>query len=532
MALTPALTSFQTTFRKDLTPDLQVTDTTDYTAAGVNIADVTIFLKLSLVTSSGTSVIYDNLNGVTPDITPSISLVNTAVTPLPTTASNITFGTYTIEAKYVVVAQADVAKTYTYSYNWTPPTISISHQTNIQTSTITTIDTTDYTSLMTAITRAHTTYPPPTSGGSNLVSALATNVYQGIYTGTWSDKVVSTVTFTFSSGLIVIDEITGCIEWNVITQVDINEVLCCVNSTISRYEQLRLENAVKAKNMFESVIQPLNMALLYYSTYVISGCTDKAAVQLAKIIELTGCEDCNCDDGCSIPIVPLADPAIVYVVDSPDLSITVVPQTVGTTTTYHIQVSATLQNLIANIVTADLVSTDGSVGITSSTVGNVTTFNLAASRVAFSNVASTLSGNTVGVFVTQKSINGLANELVNNGDVLSIVMRAANQDPTYAIDGASNYMRLQITNNAVVKEYTIKFASYLQQGEIKFDIHRTSATAANIIISATVGTAFTGLGQYNLTGVDWTTNTLIEAMASTTVSEVLTYALVVYKFRK
>jgi len=81
MALSTSTINFDAKFRYDLaTKQIVVTDTTDYTTAGVSTSNVTVIIKAETV---GGGTFYNNVNHSVPDIDPNTSLDSTIVIPLP-----------------------------------------------------------------------------------------------------------------------------------------------------------------------------------------------------------------------------------------------------------------------------------------------------------------------------------------------------------------------------------------------------------------------------------------------------------------
>lgn len=140
------------------------------------------------------------------------------------------------------------------------------------------------------------------------------------------------------------------------------------------------------------------------------------------------------------------------------------------------------------------------------------------------------SGNTASAWVTQKTYTILANELDVNGDVVSVSSQGVNADATYAVDGAVNQFRIQVTNNAVVHTSSHTFSSYLEQARIDLVLNRIGATSIRVIVTVTVGGVITYIGQSDMTAIDLTLTTVVNVQANTTVAEVSTLNLILTKY--
>lgn len=383
-ALSDSYFSFITIFDKSATPkNLIVRDTTDQTVlTNLGYTLTGLFIKAVYTYSGGSQVLYDNLDGnVTggvPDITPPAT-DSTASIPIPLQSDgNLAFGTYTVTVRFAYEdTSTDPATEYTNDishecdYSWVPPTGSISYRVNLMESNITTIDTTSYGGLVLDMNRQHTITPPgpaqlPPLSLLPQTTTLATNVYVNITNGWWGAKVYNIVTYeldrdgalsglqdptTTGNACLLIEEYDFCVDIHVFSRVDLNKLLCCLFDIKTLYQDLKFEDRIAAENLKKQKLDPIERNLIFYIAAAQAGCEDKANEALDQIIKLSGCSGCTCDDDCP-SIIPAILPAThLYDVDSPDFSITVTKEVIGNTTIFHLTVSPTIINQLANIKT-------------------------------------------------------------------------------------------------------------------------------------------------------------------------------------
>jgi len=346
--------------QNEATALISVLDTTDYAGQGIptdGTYTIGSYLRIQLSGPSGLTTIYDNLGGGTPDIDPNVSLNSTSTINLPLGTDGLSLpGTY-IYTYNVVVTQttpgdiADVTQSFDYTYDLDKVSVSMTRFINCQSSTISSYDTTDYGVYATTISRAHTLYPPPASGLSNQTVTSTLNVYPpNIATTTWTQGVVTDVTYTLTDGLIVQRQISGSNEFAVVCDVGISSILCCVDKLMKRWMSYECKNPSQYSEMWEQTIKPMLAAMQMYDESQIAGDTNKASYWYDQIVQISGCDDsCGCVSGDPQIVYPSGVAGNNFVVDSPDNSITVTSDISGSTVTYHVQLSAALQNIIGSL---------------------------------------------------------------------------------------------------------------------------------------------------------------------------------------
>lgn len=366
-----ALTSVSTrTTLNNANQQIVVEDITDYAAQGVPLDGTWPIggrLRITLTSASGTSTVYDNLAGVNADIDPNVGPTNNIPISLPLDSNgNIRQGTYVVV--YVMTGQDSVGNeinlsvSNTYDYDMTLPEVCLSVSINCVSSIVTSYDETDYGAYSTTIARVHTLYPPPTSPMAIVTGTTAVlNAGPNIYDSTWTQGVVTTVTYTFPDGLLAVLLLEGSREFGVTCDVGLGRIFCCLEKLQKRYDSALTQNPIRAAVMFEDTIEPTNQAMLMYKSALDAGASTSAAYWYAQIIARSGCgEDCGCSSDGPQQIYPAFASVGQFVVDSPDNSIAVIPTVVGNITTFHIQVSAAIQALISNLFSTTVSTTTAS----------------------------------------------------------------------------------------------------------------------------------------------------------------------------
>ena len=338
---------------------IQVRDTTDYAGQGVPLDGsyyLRGYLRVDVTSASGSQVVYDNIDGATPDIDPNVSDINTSTINLPQdSAGNILNGTYTFTYLMNISNDSgtnyDVTLTVSYDYDMSLPEACLTVSINCQASLLMSFDETDYGSYVSSLSRSHTLYPPPALNLPAITgSQAALQAGPNIYDNTWTQAISTTATYTFPDGLIAILLIEGSREFGVNCDIGLGKIFCCLDKLEKRYDRLTTQNPTKAAEMYEETVKPTQEAMLFYKSSLDCGDTSRAAYWYNQIIERSGCgEDCGCSADGPQQIYPLNASANSFVVDSPDFSIQVVPEVTGSTTTYHIQVSSAIQALINNM---------------------------------------------------------------------------------------------------------------------------------------------------------------------------------------
>lgn len=362
--------SFNTTFDRS-TGKIILTDTTNY-AAFINLSNpanyVNGYIRITYTTGSGSIVLYDNLGGVTPDIEliGGVLVWNADINIPLTTAGNPLPADYTVlyqsNSGYSTIGNFTYSlnTTNTYTYNIVDPSICIETVVDCATSTATSTDVTSYdiqNATIISIVRAHTQYPPPASGYTvNGPYNLITVTYTPIVTTTWTIEIISTVTYLLTSGLYVIVQLTGIKEFQVLCDTNLSKILCCLTDLQKQYEALECSNPVKAENFKTNRLDPTQQHLLLFLAAQTAGNQTKMDQQYAAILEVSGCsESCNCNGTTPTAVNPSqGGPAALFNIDSPLNTVQVTSTSAGNLTTFHLDVSTTIQNAINSFLTNPL----------------------------------------------------------------------------------------------------------------------------------------------------------------------------------
>lgn len=387
MALTTSSLLIQPTF-DNVNTLITVEDLTDYIGAGINFnfTQVDGYIRITLNSSTGTSVIYDNFGGSVPDIDYNNSPISTSTINLPVDANGYAVqGTYTIEYNinaFLISSPNpptyNLTKGFSYLLQQDQPVACLAADVNCSASTITSYDTTVY-GTYASVSRVHTLYPPPATGYVNIVGTQATlSSGSPIVDKTWTQEVQSTVTYTYPSGLIFIIYVEGVREIPVVCDFGMNKIFCCLKKVFDRYNKLQTKNITAADAMYEDTVKPMLEAMVMYNAALDAGNPTSAAFYYDLTIQVSGCgEDCGCTGSAPQVVNPSAGATNIVVVVSPDNSLSVTPIVIGNTTTYEVQVSSTIQNALNALKnTAITTNTPSSLTVTSNTVGNTTTYNL------------------------------------------------------------------------------------------------------------------------------------------------------------
>jgi hypothetical protein len=385
--------NFTTTFNRN-TGKIIITDTTNYSTY-INLSNpanyVNGYVRITYTTGSGTSTLYDNIGGATPDIelVGGILVWNADINIPLTTAGLPLPAEYTVYYESFSGFSTFGGLTYSlnltsiYQYDIIDPSICIETSVDCATSTATSVDTTKYeiaNATVVSVVRAHTQYPPPASGYAvNGPYNLVTVTYTPIVTTTWTAEVISTVTYLLTSGLYVVVDLSGVKEFQVVCDTNLSKILCCLTDLQKQYEALECTNPVKAENFRANRLDPTLQHLVLFLAAQTAGNQTKMDQQYAAILNVSGCsENCNCNGSTPTAVSPSqGGPAAVFLVDSPLGTIQVTTTINGNLTTFSLELSPALQAAIAAIDhTIVTTGTPTYLDLTSSTVGNTTTYNI------------------------------------------------------------------------------------------------------------------------------------------------------------
>lgn len=363
---------------------LVITDQTDWAAMGVTLGTDGCDLYIKVVLQNDTTqVLYDNLNGTVPDIVPYTSTTCVADIDIPVDSDGKTlWGDYIIyvRAEISAATEYELSATFTYGYQLSEPVMCLTHQVNCVAATVTSRDETDYGQYLTTITRDHKIYPPPAKGspksGTQPVLIFNGGPDGDMWTGTWTQEVISTVLFTLPSGATVSVTIEGTREFSVECDSNLCLIQCCLKKLVARWDRATKSNPKSASEIFTYELYPAQTYIIQFFLARDCGNAELMDTYMALIKEKSGCTG-NC--GCSADEPRIITPITGngggdVIVDSPDGSITVTPETVGTTTYYHIAISNAIQNILNNLNPVVVAQSGPYIVVTSAVVAGVTTY--------------------------------------------------------------------------------------------------------------------------------------------------------------
>lgn len=366
----------KTTFDR-INGHIVIQDLTDYAGQGVNLGTSPAegFLKVEYNTGSGWNIIYNNYAGPTPDINPPNNYVNQVDINIPLSNGLPLVATYRVSYLVNITGPIELSAStqVEYEYYFKDPEICLQTTVDCQCSKLTSVDVTNYQvayATVNSITRAHTLYPPPASGWSPLTLNVVTVVYTPIVTNTWTSELISTVSYVQDNGLYVTVELSGSKEVNVVCDTNLGKILCCLTQIDKTYNAYLCKSPVKAENYAQTVVQPTWHYITLFLAAQTAGDQTKAATAYQNILDYSGCGDCKCNDapalvtGCGSGSG--GGSSMVYAVESQDGSIDVTQSVLGNTTTFNVEVSSALQNIINNLGNAiDVVGAAPDITVTS-----------------------------------------------------------------------------------------------------------------------------------------------------------------------
>lgn len=373
-----ATISFIPTF--DLTqsnPEFSALDTTDWAGQGISLANVNGCFKI--VSPSGVTI-YNNTDytGGGCDINTFNSLTSQQTIALPLSSGSLVESgdyiiTYTQFDSNLFVYYTQVN---TYTYEYVSPEVCISQTVDCISPQFTSVDLTEYEveGITPTLTRVHTIYYPNGSvgQGSPLVGSTATLATGVFYNGTETSEITSTLSYTFTDGLIVLDEITASKD------IKVNcEYICSIYCCIRALEQQLINTPITVnKNLYAQLSDTFQTVMGFVGLAQVAincGKSDDVNCYLEKIMELTNCtSDCACSGDEPSRVSGLGGLINEVVVVSGGSPITVTPVVVGNTTTYTISLSTAVASLYNSVVAAGANVTS----VTSASVGLTTTYTV------------------------------------------------------------------------------------------------------------------------------------------------------------
>ena len=393
MALTT--TSFGTTFNLSVTPNVFIfTDTTDYTGQGISASDCACVLE---ITAPGGAIIYNNTNFSVPDINPGVSPLNIIPIQVPLGANGLPVpGSYTFQMTTQVddgiVTPYTVTTSYSFTYSYVSPVVSINQTANCVTPLFTSTDNTVYTvnNVIPTISRQHDIYFPIGSGlstatGSAQVITLGANQFAN---GTQTTQITTGLTYQMNSNVSILDTVTGALEIQVSCEWTC-QISCCLKALNNRMESQRSSNYqafLQTKDIFTQVMSKVTLIMQMLTC----GQEDGVNAIISQIQELANCTDDCCGQDTPSLVNGLSGGAgsSNIIVDSGGSPTVVTSVTVGDTTTYTVSLDPAFVTQVNNSYNTVVASGTGITFTPSGPVNGVVTYtptitNAPANSIAF-----------------------------------------------------------------------------------------------------------------------------------------------------
>ncbi len=335
-------------FELNNTPkNFKLTDDTDYTTEGIALTDVRGLFK---ITAPDGSIAYENAgyaasDFTAPDIDADVSLINSLISLPLDSNGDVQLGNYVVEYKIDVAGAVQTGvydKSFSVENCHIDPLVDIDFTIDCFNSNLTSTDNTDYGTELaptpTSVTRTHTAYAPPTTGLSDTVTSNKILVASPIATKTWTLGISTVVQWDYPDGLCVISTIVGETEAEVVCDVSICDIFCCIDKLYNRYKAALATNSVLASEIKTTQLDVVALDLVLFQKALECGRNDKAQAYYDHILEVSGCEPgCSCSDDDVSVVIPVCVVAGTTVVDAcGNGAITVTANTIGNTTTYTV----------------------------------------------------------------------------------------------------------------------------------------------------------------------------------------------------
>jgi len=286
----------------------------------------------------------------------------------------------------------------------------------------TSTDATDYVveEITPTISRVHTiNYPVGSaSAGSPTTGTGITVTSSTFYNGTQTTEITSTLTYTFTDGLIVLDEITGALEV-LVDCTDTCSIYCCIRSLEQQMIMYSTTNTAlyaTTRTLFSQIMGLVGMVILARNC----GKGTDISGYLNSIKLLANCtDDCSCSGTTPTQVYGLGGLVNDVVVVSGGTPITVTPVTVGNTTTYTVSFSSALLTTINSLYNTVVVAGTNITSVTSNTVGLTTTYTVNAATQGVTSDGESASAASQSITSSSYvAITGATATIPSQGDYL------------------------------------------------------------------------------------------------------------------
>lgn len=346
-----------------------------------------------------------------------VSATYSATTGLTTVTVNETLPSLSSLAEFQFTVDVIYSKAFSQNYTYQSPEVCINWTSEECSSSMTITDITAYPSGAT-VTRLHTVKYPEGMlvPESDVQSPLQTFSISPIWTGTWVN--VFTADVDTANGIITItDELRSVKRFTVSASETLCQVSSCLSNMATKYAQYLTTAPNKALEMAKFINQA-SAAFMAYTAAKQCG-QDNCDIYLDLILATAtecgcGCNDCGpCDDQTPTQIVGccqnVGGSGNTILIISTDGSITISSNTVGTTTTFDIEINgAFVTNLAEQAIAAASINDllDVNTGNISAANGQALIWSTATSRWVRGSVSGSL------VTLTDVDDTGLADGMV------------------------------------------------------------------------------------------------------------------------
>lgn len=499
-----ATISFTTQFNLSTTPKKFVfVDTSDYAGQGISTSNVNGCFK---ITSPSGIVIYNNTDFSNSgcDVRVSVSTTNQTIISLPLLLGVVEPGVYSIIYTVKDITSSPVFYTVTnsYTYLYVAPVVCISQIVDEATPLFTSIDTTSYPIAGTTyvLSRVHTLYYPWTSAGagSPTISSSQTIPVSVFYNGTQTTTIASTLTYTFTDGLVVYDIITGSQEI-VVSNYDMCSMLCCVKTMAEQLETYKLTDTAQ----YNLLLPQFNLVMSYRGLIqwlIECGQTSNILVYINLIKEIAHCTDACSDCGADgTQVIGMGITNLDVVVEE-GVGTSVTPSVVGSTTTYTVSLGSSWITLINSLYNT-VVTPGYGIGVTASgIIANVQTYTAAAVLVPtvadtpYSSPFTIPSGPTTDTIVT-----GLTATAPTTGTYLIFA------EADFNIQGHDSALLYRLVKNTTTKINSDRTILILNEGATiavpyKMYCHTSASLIAGDTIKFSIDNGVSGTSGATITG--------------------------------
>lgn len=341
-----------------IVPKFVLTDLSPYADEGITLSNVKGVFKIE----GPTGIIYNNTNFGVPDITGNVSLIfNSVSIPLDTTGAIVT-GSYKITYTIRVAGgtqPGDYSFVDTSYYCYVAPTGIIQVTNSVRLATVTSSDLTTYavSGINPTLVRTHSLFYPSALVMSPVVGSAAQIhlAYPNVYTGTYTGKLSTIASYTFSDGLLV-DYLITAVDESIVDGSTLCDIYCGLKSLTNEFLKSESVGDFGKSGKIQETLATVGFLLDLYDQAITCGKPDDATTWLNEIIkEANITPGCGCNGDEPTQIIPIGgggDGGEVIVLGDSSFGTEVDANTVGITTTYTVRLTQAYKTLILGALQA------------------------------------------------------------------------------------------------------------------------------------------------------------------------------------